>query len=482
MLNQVHLLALSPFIVTCAAAVSVMLGIAWRRQHRVTALATGAGLAAALVLTLLVDFSPNLTSPLLVFDGLTGFASVLILGSALVVALLCPAYLDGYTGAREEFYLLLLCVAAGALILVASRHLASLFFGLELLSMPLYGLLAYRFREPGSLEAGIKYLVLSAAGSAFLLFGMALLYAGTGALDFAALAQALPAQSGPWATTGAGLMLVGLGFKLSLVPFHLWTPDVYQGGPVPAASLLATVSKLAVFVALLRLVLEVPVFGTPNLQWLLAALAILGMLVGNLLALRQSDIKRLLGYSSIAHLGYLLVVLVIGSRFAVEAAGVYLATYLLATLTVFGVVTLLSSPCGGEEASDLSHYRGLFWRRPWPAAALTLALLSLAGIPATAGFIGKFYILALAVEAGHWYLVAAIIAGSVIGLYYYLRVMVTLYLREEPRPASVSNAGGALNENDRHLGDVVVPVLALLVLLLGVYPAPLIDWLAALGF
>jgi len=475
MLTQVHFLSLSPFIITCAAAVTVMLGIAWRRQHAVTALVTGAGLAAALVVMLWVDFSPGLASPLLVFDGLTGFAWVLILGSAWVVTLLSPAYLAGYQGAREEFYLLLLCATAGALILVASRHLASLFFGLELLSMPLYGMLAYRFRENHSLEAGLKYLILSATGSAFLLFGMALLYARAGALDFPGLAQALLTQSGPWALAGAGLMLVGLGFKLSLVPFHLWTPDVYQGGPVPAAALLASVSKLAVFVALLRLVLEIPVFSAQGLQWLLAALAVAGMLVGNLLALRQSDFKRLLGYSSIAHLGYLLVVLVIGSRFAVEAAGVYLATYLPASLAAFGVVTLLSSPGSGQDASELSRYRGLFWRQPWRAAALTLAMLSLAGIPFTAGFIGKFYILALAVEAGRGWLVAAVIAGSALGLYYYLRVMVTLYLREN---APESRSG----ESGRGLGDAVVLVLALLVLLLGIYPASLIDWLAALRF
>ncbi|WP_027329249.1 NADH-quinone oxidoreductase subunit NuoN [Marinimicrobium agarilyticum] len=465
------LLSLGPFALVCAAAVTVLLGIAWQRMHTVSALVTIVGLLGALVLQLALQTPDSAETPLLVFDGLSHFAALMVLGSSLVVALLSHTYLRGYTGPREEFYLLLLCAAAGALILVASQHLASLFFGLELLSMPLYGMLAYRFQSSHSLEAGLKYLILSAAGSAFLLFGMALLYAQTGALDFTGLAS----EMGPWALAGTGLMLVGLGFKLSIVPFHLWTPDVYQGGPVPATMLLASISKLAVFVVLLRLVLEVPTFRDEALSALLAGLAILTMIVGNLLALRQSDLKRLLGYSSIAHFGYLLVALVIGSRFAVETAGVYLITYLVATLTAFGVVTLLSSPCRTEEASNLEHYRGLFWRRPWLAAALTVAMLSLAGIPFTAGFIGKFYILALAVDAQRWWLVAAVIAGSAIGLYYYLRVMVALFLREA---ADASRAG----RGGHWLNDTIVLVLALLVIVLGVWPAPAVDWLAGLNY
>lgn len=469
-----QLLSLGPFALVCAAAVTVLLGIAWRRMHAVSALVTVVGLLGALVLQLWLQTPDRVETPLLVFDGLSHFAVLMILGSSLVVALLSHAYLRGYAGPREEFYLLLLCAAAGAMILVSSQHLASLFFGLELLSMPLYGMLAYRFRHAHSLEAGIKYLILSAAGSAFLLFGMALLYAQSGALDFAGLRQHLVTGAGPWALAGAGLMLVGLGFKLSVVPFHLWTPDVYQGGPVPATMLLASISKLAVFMVLLRLVLEVPIFRDKGFSALLAGLAMLTMIVGNLLALRQSDLKRLLGYSSIAHFGYLLVALVIGSRFAVETAGVYLITYLVATLAAFGVVTLLSSPCSTEEASDLGHYRGLFWRRPWLAAALTVAMLSLAGIPFTAGFIGKFYILALAVDAERWWLVAAVIAGSAIGLYYYLRVMVALYLRDAAEAREVGRSGWTSN-------DAVVLALAVLVILLGVWPAPMVDWMAGLN-
>ncbi len=475
-LTPTHLLALLPVIVVGATAILVMLGIAWRRHHAGTAVATAIGLNLALLSLLLVAGLGHVDTPLLRIDSLTVFASVLILVSCLACSTLAHAYLDGYRGPREEFYLLLLLGTAGALVLVASRHLATLFFGLELLSMPLYGMLAYSFREQRSLEAGIKYLVLSAAGTAFLLFGMALLYAETGRLDFAGLSAGFGRDPGIAGLAGAAMMLVGLGFKLSIVPFHLWTPDVYEGGPGPATIFLASVSKLAVFVVLLRLITAAPAFQNDWLHQVLAVLALITMLAGNLLALQQPNLKRLLGYSSIAHFGYLMVALVINNQLTVETVAVYLVTYLVATLAAFGVVTLLSSPYRGEDAAALHHYRGLFWRRPYLAAVLTVSLLSLAGIPFTAGFIGKFYIIALTVEAGRWWLLAGIILGSAIGLFYYLRVMVTLYLVEPGmRRRDATNDWGV------RAGGLVVIGLALLVLLLGLYPTPIIEWSAGIA-
>lgn len=359
----------------------------------------------------------------------------------------------------------------GALALAASDHLAMVFISLELLSMPLYGMLAYSFRAERSLEAGIKYLLLSAVGTAFLLFGMALVYARTGELSLVGLAGALSGGVDAWSQAGAALMLVGLGFKLSVVPFHLWTPDVYEGGPAPATVFLATVSKVAVFVVLLRLVLATPLFDSDWLTGLLTVLALLTMLAGNLLALFQANLKRLLGYSSIAHFGYLLVAVIAGHALAIETTGVYLVIYLITTLTAFGVVILLSSPYTGDDADGLPAYRGLFWRRPYLAAVMTVSFLSLAGIPLTAGFIGKFYVLALGVADSRWWLVGGMVAGSAIGLYYYLRVMVTLYLPEPGmRWRDVSSQWGS------RVGGVTLVALAVAILLLGVYPAPMIDW------
>ncbi|WP_136068249.1 NADH-quinone oxidoreductase subunit NuoN [Modicisalibacter radicis] len=475
-LTATHLLALTPLILVCATAIVVMLGIAWRRHHTGIAVATAVGLNLALVSLIGVWFMAPLATPMLAVDGLSIFAAVLILVAALACATLGHAYLEHYRGPREEFYLLLLCATAGGLVLAASTHLATLFFGLELLSMPLYGMLAYTYHERRSLEAGIKYLVLSAAATAILLFGMALLYAETGRLDFAGLAAQLSGGPGAWGLAGAALMLMGMGFKLSIVPFHLWTPDVYEGGPGPASTFLASASKVAVFVVLLRLVMAAPAFQDAWLHGVLAVLAVLTMLVGNLLALTQSNLKRLLGYSSIAHFGYLLTALVIGEGLSVEATGVYLVVYMLTTLGAFGVVTLISSPYRGEDAAALHHYRGLFWRRPYLTAVLTVTMLSLAGIPFTAGFIGKFYIIALGVEAGRWWLVGAVIVGSAIGLYYYLRVMVTLYLAE----AGMQKRDAPEDWGVR-AGGVVVLGVALLIILLGIYPTPMIEWVRIMG-
>ncbi len=475
MLTLENLVALIPLIVVGATAVIVMLGVAWQRHHGATALVSAVGLVLALACVPVASTALS-SPPLMTMDGLALMGSVLVLLCALVTVALSHHYLTGYIGPKEEFYLLLLCAVTGALGLVASDHLATLFISLELLSMPLYGMLAYSFRAERSLEAGIKYLVLSAAATAFLLFGMALIYARTGHLDLAGLATGLANTSDAWTLAGAVLMLVGLGFKLSIVPFHLWTPDVYQGGPAPATIFLATVSKLAVFVLLLRLVTVAPVFNSDWLNTLITLLALITMLWGNLLALFQSNLKRLLGYSSIAHFGYLMVAIVAGGTLAVETVGVYLVTYLVTTLAAFGVVTQLSSPFSGEDAAGLHYYRGLFWRRPWLAAVMTVSFLSLAGIPLTAGFIGKFYVLALGVAENRWWLVGGIVAGSAIGLFYYLRVMVTLYL---PEPGM--RRMDATNDWGNRIGGLTLLVVAVLILVLGVYPSPMIQWVAGLS-
>lgn len=363
--------------------------------------------------------------------------------------------------------------------LVSAQHLAGLFIGLELLSVPVYGLVAYAFFNKRSLEAGIKYMVLSAAGSAFLLFGMALLYADAGTLSFAGLGSKLAAsgQLSQLVHLGVGMLLVGLAFKLSMVPFHLWTPDVYEGAPAPVAAFLATASKVAVFAVLLRLYQLSPALAGGWLSDLLSLIAVASILIGNLLALTQNNIKRLLGYSSIAHFGYLLVALIASNGLAVEAIGVYLTTYVLTSLGAFGVVTLMSTPYHGRDCDALYEYRGLFWRRPTLTAVMTLMMLSLAGIPLTAGFIGKFYIIAVGVEAHLWWLLGSLIIGSAIGVFYYLRVMVTLFL-----VAPGLHRHDAPENWGQRTGGLMLMAIAALTLLLGVYPQPLLELLLNAGF
>ncbi|TBU97435.1 NADH-quinone oxidoreductase subunit NuoN [Pseudomonas dryadis] len=483
-----HLIALLPLLVTCATILVVMLAIAWKRSHAMTFILSVLGLNLAL-LSLLpsLGVTPLQVTPLMQIDTFACYYMALVLAATLACVTLTHAYLGeatvsdgqtkGYPRNREEMYLLLLLSAAGGLVLVSTEHLAGLFIGLELLSVPTYGMIAYAYFNKRSLEAGIKYMVLSAAGSGFLLFGMALLYAEAGSLSFVEIGGSLASAGGSLLVQiGIGMMLVGLAFKLSMVPFHLWTPDVYEGAPAPVAAFLATASKVAVFAVLLRLYQVSPATAGGWLNDLLTVIAIASILFGNLLALTQNNLKRLLGYSSIAHFGYLLVALIASKGLAVEAIGVYLATYVLTSLGAFGVITLMSTPYNGRDADALYEYRGLFWRRPYLTAVLTLMMLSLAGIPLTAGFIGKFYVIAAGVQGQLWWLLGALVLGSAIAVFYYLRVMVTLFLVEP----SLHRHDAPFNWGQR-AGGIMLLVVALLTFILGVYPQPLLDLVQQAG-
>lgn len=471
-----HLIALLPLLVTSLTVVVVMLAIAAKRNHALTFILSVVGLNLALLsLIPALEVAPLSVTPLLLIDNFACYYMALVLAASLACITLIHAYLGGasgkgYPGNREELYLLVLLSAAGGLVLVSAQHLAGLFIGLELLSVPTYGMIAYAFFNKRSLEAGIKYMVLSAAGSAFLLFGMALLYADSGNLAFADLGISLMRESSQLVQIGIGMMLIGLAFKLSLVPFHLWTPDVYEGAPAPVAAFLATASKVAVFAVLLRLYQISPAMSGGWLSDLLTLIAIASILFGNLMALLQNNLKRLLGYSSIAHFGYLLVALIASKGLAVEAVGVYLATYVLTSLGAFGVITLMSTPYSGRDADALYEYRGLFWRRPYLTAVLTVMMLSLAGIPLTAGFIGKFYVIAAGVEAQLWWLLGAMVLGSAIGVFYYLRVMVTLFMREP----NLHRHDAPFDWGQR-AGGIMLLVVALLAFIIGVYPQPLLE-------
>ncbi|MBD9397821.1 NADH-quinone oxidoreductase subunit NuoN [Pseudomonas sp. PDM11] len=483
-----HLIALLPLLVTCATVVVVMLAIAWKRSHSMTFVLSVIGLNAALLSLLpTIGVTPLQVTPLMQIDTFACYYMALVLIATLACVTLTHAYLGeakvndgqtkGYPRNREEMYLLLLLSAAGGLVLVSTEHLAGLFIGLELLSVPTYGMIAYAYFNKRSLEAGIKYMVLSAAGSAFLLFGMALLYADAGSLSFAQIGASLAGASGSQLVQiGIGMMLIGLAFKLSMVPFHLWTPDVYEGAPAPVAAFLATASKVAVFAVLLRLYQLSPATAGGWLNDLLTVIAIASILFGNLLALVQNNLKRLLGYSSIAHFGYLLVALVASKGLAVEAIGVYMATYVLTSLGAFGVITLMSTPYNGRDADALYEYRGLFWRRPYLTAVLTVMMLSLAGIPLTAGFIGKFYVIAAGVQAQLWWLIGALILGSAIAVFYYLRVMVTLFLNEP----NLQRHDAPFNWGQR-AGGIMLMLVAALAFVLGVYPQPLLDLVQQAG-
>ena len=469
-----QLIALLPLLIVGLTVVVVMLSIAWRRNHFVNATLTVVGLNLALLSLWFVGHAgPMDVTPLLCVDGYSMFYTGLVMLASLATCTFAYPWLAGFPDNKDEFYLLVLIAALGGIVLASANHLAALFIGVELLSLPLFGLIGYAFRQKRSLEAALKYTILSAAASSFLLFGIALIYADSGNLSFVALGQHLSDDMlrEPLLLIGLGMMIIGLGFKLSLVPFHLWTPDVYQGAPAPVSTFLATASKIAIFGVIMRLFMYAPVTDSEAVRTVLAVIAFVSILFGNLMAISQSNIKRLLGYSSIAHLGYLLVALIVvqSQQLALETAGVYLAGYLFSSLGAFGVVSLMSSPYRGSDADSLFSYRGLFWHRPILSAVMTVMMLSLAGIPMTLGFIGKFYVIASSVSGQLWWLTGAVVAGSAIGLYYYLRVTVSLYLSPPEMHTRDTPANWAFTA-----GGVVVLISAILVLLLGVYPQPLI--------
>ncbi|WP_433691178.1 NADH-quinone oxidoreductase subunit NuoN [Kosakonia cowanii] len=470
-----HLIALLPLLIVGLTVVVVMLSIAWRRNHFFNATLSVVGLNVALLSLWLVGHAGAMdVTPLMRVDGYAMLYTGLVLLASLATCTFAYPWLEGYSDNKEEFYLLVLIAALGGILLANANHMASLFLGIELISLPLFGLVGYAFRQKRSLEASIKYTILSAAASSFLLFGIALVYAQSGDLSFVAIGKNLGegVLHEPLLLAGLGLMIVGLGFKLSLVPFHLWTPDVYQGAPAPVSTFLATASKIAIFGVLMRLFLYAPVGNSEAVRVVLGVIAFVSIIFGNLMALSQTNIKRLLGYSSIAHLGYLMVALIAlrGGQMSMESVGVYLAGYLFSSLGAFGVVSLMSSPYRGPDAESLYSYRGLFWHRPILSAVMTVMMLSLAGIPMTLGFIGKFYILAVGVQANLWWLTGAVVVGSAIGLYYYLRVAVSLYLNAPQQLNRDAPSNWAYSA-----GGIVVLISALLVLVLGIYPQPLIS-------
>jgi NADH-quinone oxidoreductase subunit N len=469
-----QLIALLPLLIVGLTVVVVMLSIAWRRNHFLNATLSVLGLNAALISLWFVGQNGAMdVTPLIRVDGYAMLYTGLVLLASLATCTFAYPWLEGYKDNKEEFYLLVLIAALGGILLAGANHLAALFLGIELISLPLFGLVGYAFRQKRSLEASIKYTILSAVASSFLLFGMALVYANSGNLSFLALGKSLTdgMLHEPLLLAGLGLMIVGLGFKLSLVPFHLWTPDVYQGAPA-VSTFLATASKIAIFGVVMRLFLYMPVGDSEAVRVVLGLIAFASIIFGNLMALSQTNIKRLLGYSSISHLGYLLVALIAlqSGEMSMEAVGVYLAGYLFSSLGAFGVVSLMSSPYRGPDADSLYSYRGLFWHRPILSAVMTVMMLSLAGIPMTLGFIGKFYVLAVGVHAHLWWLVGAVVVGSAIGLYYYLRVAVSLYLSA---PEKLNR--DAPSNWQYSAGGIVVLISALLVLVLGVWPQPLIS-------
>ena len=474
------LMSYAPIIAVVLTVLVVMIAITIKRSHMVIGTISVVGLNIGLFALLgqmagIIDSGTLVPTAeqLFVIDNFAQFNMVVILICALACFTLSYAYLADLDDHKEELYLLMLLSTVGALLMVSAQHLASFFMSLEMLSIPLYGMLAYTYMRKRSLESGLKYLVLSATASATLLMGMAFIYAEVGSLAFKPISMTLvDFFESPLLIVGTSMMMFGIAFKLSAAPFHIWTPDVYEGAPAPVATYLASVTKVAMMALAVRFLIDTSLLALPSVQMLLMVMATLSILVGNLLAVRQTSLKRLLGYSSIAHMGYVLIVIVSIGSAADSISSMYMAIYAFTSIGAFGVVTLMSSPYRlAGEADELTHYQGLFWRRPVLTAVMTIMMLSLAGIPLTAGFITKLFAILAAVQGTNWFLAGMIILGSAIGLFYYLRVMLTLFKRPKQFiEFDVSKQWGL------RTGGIMVIAVTAIILFFGILPNSMIEW------
>ncbi len=437
---------LSPFIALTSGGLMVLLIGLLRsrlvRERLVPALTIGA-LGAALALQIVYfNHHASIISGALEIDQLSFVLGMIFIVAAIaVVAMSWRARAVGEAG-HGEYHALLIFSVLGMTVLVSAQNLVTLFLGIELLSIPLYILCAAEHRREGSLESGLKYLIIGSVGSATLVYGLALVYGASGSTDFSRISSAVSTgklaggiAGDPMLLTGVGLVVAGFAFKASVAPFHQWTPDVYQGAPTPITAFMATATKAAALGAFLRF-FDVAVIGAQN-TWapMLAALAAVTMIVGNVGALGQTSLKRMLGYSGVAQAGYMLCGVVVGTRLGIDATVLYIAVYLAMNLAAFAVIAAVEHVSG--EGDDIAGMRGLGARQPWLAWSMTVAMLALAGIPGTVGFIGKFQLIHALVGGDYTWLAIVLVIGSMISLGYYLRVVATMWMGGSTRRAPV---------------------------------------------
>jgi len=407
-----------------------------------------------------IPFDPE--SPMFRLDRFSSFAIVVIALGSLLGCLLSVHYLVELGISHGEYYCLLLAASTGMMFMVGAVDLLLVFVGLELMSIPIYVLAGFQRRNLRSNESALKYFLVGSFASAVLLYGMALLYGATGSLDYTAIRGAID-PANPLALAGIAFLIVGFAFKVSSVPFHQWTPDVYEGAPTAVTAYMSVTVKAAAFVALLRFVSEAvgaPAFAVANLGGLFAVLAVLTFFVGNVMAVIQTNVKRMLAYSSVAHAGYLLLGFVAATPESYAAVLFYLLAYVFMNIGAFGVIVVLANQ--GKDADRFEDFAGLAKTRPGLAALMTLFMVSLAGIPGTAGFMAKFGLFAAVVSAQHVVLAVLAVLASVISVYYYLRLPVLMYMREPE--------GEAPRATTDSLEGLVLVICAVAVLVLGFFP------------
>lgn len=399
-------------------------------------------------------------------DSYSLFFNIIFLVSTILVTLISLSYLGRDDKKQGPYYLLILLATLGMMLMAAGNELIIVFLGLELMSLSLYVLAGYFRESPASSEAGMKYLLLGAFASAFFLYGIALIYGAAGTTSIPGIAAELTENSlSPLLLSGMFLLIVGFGFKVAIVPFHQWAPDVYEGAPTTIAAFISAGPKAAGFAAFIRIFMEALPALEPQWNGIIILLAMITMTGGNIIAIAQTNIKRMLAYSSIAHAGYILIGLAAATNDGKSSAMLYLLIYCVMNIAAFGAVILARNADG--ESLLISDYAGLGFRKPLIGLFLTLMLLSLAGFPPTAGFVGKFYIFKSAVQSGHVWLVIIGAINTAISAFYYLRVVVTMYMNEPEEELDFNPYPSTLI-----LGLVIASIV---VLLIGILPSPLLS-------
>ncbi len=480
-MGDFELLLVMPVVCLSGYGLLVLLLVPWQRGHsRYLGLASLIGLGMTAFFLLRLWSAWQLVGPMETAHGMVRidgfglfFSFILLLAGALSV-LYSMNFLEREEADQGEFYALVLFCLAGMLLMLHTTHLMMVLIGLEIFSLALYVLTGLTRMRVRSVEASLKYFLLGAFSSGFLAYGLALLYGATRSLDLEVIGDHATQAPSRMLWIGLGLLLIGLAFKIAIVPFHQWVPDVYQGAPTNVTGFMAAATKTAAFAVLLRIL--VGAFGNHSEIWvpLLTWLAIVTMTVANLIALTQRNLKRLLAFSSIAHAGYLLIAMVCRPEQGIRAILFYLTAYTLMTVGAFA--TLAAGGRGdaeGERGYSLSAWAGLGWRRPLLGLALSFFLFSLAGLPPTGGFFGKYVIFMAALDAKRYFLAVAGALNAAVAVYYYLRVVVTLYMHEPesddlPLPLSPATA-------------TVLVLAAMGVLYLGLAPGRLLDLIHSLG-
>jgi NADH-quinone oxidoreductase subunit N len=469
------MLALLPEILLTGWALLVLLVVAWRHRtaedSRLAGWLSFAGVAvsaAGLAALWVNGATPAGLAQMVALDPFRYGAAAVALIAAGATILLSLGYLERESLLAPEYYPLVLLSTAGMLFLAGAEDLIVLFLGLEVMSVGVYVLAGYDRNNPASAEAALKYFLIGAFASGFLLYGIALVYGATGTTNLSLVGAQLAGRPLPlMAALGLGLLLIGLGFKVAAVPFHMWAPDVYDGSPTPVTGFMATGVKVAAFAALVRVLLEAFPSATSLWQPIVAGLAIASMVVGNLAALVQRSLKRMLAYSSIAHAGYLLTAVWAGTQAGAGAVLFYLLAYSLVTLAAFGFLSVLGR--GGERDVSLDDIAGLARSRPWVAFGFSVCMFSLLGFPGTFGFMGKWYIISALAAERQYLLPVILVLTSVVSAGYYLPVVMAMYMR--PAPDSERYAGVRLAP--AALGAIALSVAV--VLFFGVWPGPLLD-------